>query len=155
MSDLSVTAADLAKLASLASVIVPGTAVMPAVAQLPGFDGSLRRAIRACGYAPARLRAALDALPASSDWAWARAAAARNPADFRIVSTLIAAAYYMDPAVMGRLGYPVERQHPADLEEVAAEYETGILEPVTRRAACYRDTRGAAPEPHLGTQEPT
>lgn len=139
MSDLPITAEDLDKLTSLASVLMPGTAEMPGVGAVVNFDHLLRKAVKACGYPDTQVRAALDALRPNLDWAGAQALAGNRPAEFSVASTLVSAAYFMDPVVVGKLGFPSERQQPADIDEFASEYETGILEPVTARGPRYRD----------------
>lgn len=139
MSNLTITAEDLAKLINLAVVIIPGTASMPSVTDLGGFGNQLQTAVKACGYSDAQIRATLEALRPKIDWSGAKALAADQPEKFHIASTLVSAAYFMVPEVLARLGYPIDRQHPADLEEFVAEYETGILDAVTARGPRYRD----------------
>ena len=125
----------------LAAILVPGNTVMPPVERIHGFADLLRTAIKACGYPNSELRASLDALQLKIDWAGAAALAANRPQEFRIASVLVSAAYYMDPEVLAKLGYPADRQHPAELEEFVAEYETGILDAVAARGPRYRDAR--------------
>jgi hypothetical protein len=139
MSDLRITVEDLERLTRLASVLVPGTAEMPAIGAMSDFDKLLRKAIKACGYPDALIRAALDALLPNVDWAGAQALARSRTAEFSVVSTLISAAYFMDAVVVAKLGFPSDRQQPADLDEFASEYETGILDPVSARGPRYRD----------------
>jgi hypothetical protein len=138
MSDLSITDAEVAKLTRLADVLIPGTAVMPAVADIPSFADLLRAAVKACGYSREEVRAALDAIPAEVDWEGARDSAARSPRCFEVASLLASAAYYMAPMVLDRLNYPIERRHPAADDEFAEEYGTGILDPVTARGRNVR-----------------
>jgi hypothetical protein len=129
----------VAKLERLASVLIPGTDMMPAVEHLPGFGDLLRNAARACGYSEAEIHAALASLDPAIDWEGAKALAERDPDAFAILSMLASAAYYMAPAVLERLKFPIERRHPAEMEEFVAEYETGILDAVTERGPRYRD----------------
>ena len=132
----------IARLRALAAVLLPGTADMPAANELAAFDALLRTAVGACGYAAGDMAAALDAIPAAIDWDSARTFAAERPDAFAIASTLASAAYYMAPPVLGKLKFPVERQHPAEVEEFVEEYETGILDAVTERGPRFRDPDG-------------
>ena len=134
--------AQIARLRVLAAVLIPGTADMPGIAELADFDALLRTAVRACGYTAEDIALALDALPPSVDWETIKAFAAGEPDLFAIAATLVSAAYYMAPQVLGKLKFPVERQHPAEVEEFVEEYETGILDPVTERGPRFRDPDG-------------
>lgn len=144
MSDLTLTDHDIATLTRLGAVLVPGDAVAPSAAEVPGFDALLRSAVKACGYQDAKFRAAIDAIPANADWSTTRAFTAADPSSFDMVSVLITGAYFMSPFVLGRLGYPLERRHPAGIEEFAEEYETGVLDPVISRGPRFRDPRSAS-----------
>ncbi len=132
----------IAGLHALAHVLIPGTADMPGVDALPAFDALLRTAVQACGYPVEELATSLEAIPRPIDWDTAKAFAASEPRAFDIVSTLATAAYYMAPQVLGKLRFPVDRQHPADVEEFLEEYETGILDAVTARGPLFRDPDG-------------
>ena len=132
----------IARLRALAAVLIPGTAEMPAADQVPGFDALLRTAVRACGYPATAIAASLDALPATIEWDAVKAFAAGEPDVFAIASTLASAAYYMAPPVLGKLKFPIERQHPAEVEEFVEEYETGILDAVSARGPRFRDPDG-------------
>ena len=112
---------------------------MPGVHEIASFSELVRTAVKACGYDDVEVRLALEAIPPEVDWNGARTFAAERPQVFHVASTLASAAYYMAPQVLDRLGYPVERQHPADVEEFLAEYETGIIDPVTKRGRRYLD----------------
>lgn len=140
MSDLALTASDAAKLRALGSVLIPGTATMPAVGALPSFDALLVTAVKACGYPEALLRQALDALPGDVDWAGARAFHATRRELFEPLGVLVSAAYYMAPEVLAELKFPTDRRHPAGSEEFIDEYETGVLEPVVERGPIFRET---------------
>lgn len=141
MSNPPISDDDLEKLTQLASILVPENAAMPRAGQIAGFAKLLRTAIKACGYSDSEIRAALDALQPGIDWAGAAVLAANRPQEFRVASLLVSAAYFMDPEVLARLGYPAERQHPAELAEFAEEYATGILDAVAARGPRYRDVR--------------
>ncbi len=132
---------ELGKLIRLAAVLIPGSAGMPAIAEVEAFAALLRAAVKACGTPDAELRATLDRLPVDADQSSVLAFAAADPARFEIAAILVSGAYFMSPLVLERLGYPLERRHPAGLEEFAEEYETGVLEPVLGRGPRFRDPR--------------
>lgn len=141
MSDLQLTDADVETFTALAAVLIPGTSRMPAIGEIEAFDRLLRTAVKACGYDGHRIRAALDRVPAMVDMDKARAFAAAEPDLFHIVGELASAAYYMAPAVLNALNFPLDRRQPASQEDFADEYMTGIVDPVTERGPRYRDTR--------------
>ncbi len=132
----------IARLRALATVLIPGTADMPGVEALPMFDALLHTAIMACGYPSEAMSASLDALPRAIDWDSASGYAAARPDAFAIASTLVSAAYYMAPPVLEKLKFPIERKHPAAVEDFMEEYETGILDAVSQRGPRFRDPDG-------------
>ncbi len=132
----------IARLRALAGVLIPATAEMPAADALADIDALLRTAVRACGYPPGEIALALDAIPQPIDWVGAKAFAAGRPDAFAIAGTLASAAYYMAPPVLGKLKFPIERRHPAEVEEFVEEYETGILDAVIERGPRFRDPDG-------------
>lgn len=141
MSDITLEDGDIERLKGLADVLIPGTATLSAPSALSNFERLLRSAVKACGYPDVDLRSALDAIPPNADWDSTRAFATANQAGFDIVSVIVSGAYFMSPVVLGALGYPLERRHPAGPEEFADEYETGILDPVINRGPRFRDPR--------------
>lgn len=142
MTGVTATRDQVARLRTLAVVLIPATAEMPAADAVPGYDTLLEAAVRACGYPAAAISQSLDALPETIDWDTARAFAVAEPDVFAVASTLVSAAYYMSPTVLRGLRIPVERQHPAEVEDFIEEYETGILDAVSERGPRFRDPDG-------------
>ena len=138
MSGIVATDDQIARLQALGGVLMPEAADMPAAAGLDGFDGLLRTAVRACGYTADDVASAIEALPADVTWESVKSFAAGEPDLFGVATTLVTAAYYMAPSVLGALKFPVQRQHPAGVEDFVEEYETGILDPVTERGPRFR-----------------
>ena len=141
MSDQGLSDNDVKKLRDLAAVLIPATATMPAAPEVAGYDGLLRTAIKACAYTAAELRAVLDGMPATIDFASAKAWSAADRTRFDMAGVIVSGAYYMAPAVLELLNYPTERRHPAGPEEFLEEYETGIVDVVTARGQVWRDPR--------------
>lgn len=139
MTDGLITDARIAGLRALAAVLIPATPAMPGAADLAAFDTLLQTAVNACGYAAQDIAVSLDAIPQPIDWDIAKRFATEHAGAFAIASTLASAAYYMAPAVLGKLKFPIDRQHPAEFDEFVEEYETGILDPVTERGPRFRD----------------
>lgn len=132
--------ATLKRLGALAAALIPGAG------DLPDLDRWLDRALRAGGWPPPVLAAALAALPDDIDFEGARAFAAAEPDHFAVLSTLASAAWFMAPQVLRGLGFPEDRRNPAGIEDFLTEFETGIFEPMLSRAPMFRDPR---------TQDPT
>ncbi|MGE0282808.1 MAG: hypothetical protein AB7P20_19645 [Rhizobiaceae bacterium] len=131
----------IARLRGLAEVLIPEHDVMPGAGSVQDFDLWLERAIRASGYSPEELQAAIAALPARIDWNGAKALSRTRPDDFIVLGRLISAAYYMAPDVLGKLGFPSDRRDPAGAEDFAAELETGLFEKMLSEPPRFRDTR--------------
>jgi hypothetical protein len=142
LSDINLTARETAVFCAAADVLIPATAQRPCPSSLPGYLDMIRRAVRACGHPADEIRAALRDLASfpALDLSVLRDYAATRPARFSIAAQLASAAYYMDPTVLAALGYPTERRDPAALDEFAAEFETGILDPIMQAPPRYRDT---------------
>lgn len=132
-------AATLARLRSLASALIPGAG------GLPDLDRWLDRALRAGGWPPPVLAAALAALPEAIDFDGAKRLATARPEAFAVLGTLVSAAYFMAPQVLRGLGFPEDRRNPAGTEDFLAEYETGVFEPMLSRAPMFRDPRQQDP----------
>ena len=139
MSEFVLSDADLEKLARFATVLIPGTGAMPSAGSLEGYATLLRTAVKATHYTADELRAVLAAIPSGTDLASAKAFEASDPANFEKASIIVSGAYFISPAILGKLGYPTERQHPAGDSEFADEYETGIVDVVTARGPVWRD----------------
>jgi hypothetical protein len=68
-----------------------------------------------------------------------RALAAADGARFQQLSTVLAGAYLMIPAVRRALGYPGQERKHARFDEAAEEIMDGILDPVNERGPVFRD----------------
>lgn len=140
MTASTVDREEIARLRALAEVLIPAQGVMPGAGSVHDFDLWLERAVRAAGYSPEELRAAIVTLPASIDWEGARTLSLAKPDSFAVLSTLACAAYYMSPDVLEKLGFPADRKDPAGPEDFATEFETGLFEKMLSRPPLFRDT---------------
>lgn len=143
---MSATLSDEAagKLVRLADVLIPGDGDMPAAGALPDLPELLRTAVAACAFSETEVHLALESLDRDVDWNGAKALADARPEAFHILGTLASAAYFMAPAVLAVLKFPMQRHHPAEVEDFVTEYETGILDPVTERGQRFREVPARA-----------
>jgi hypothetical protein len=138
MSRLSINDEAAKVLIGLARVLIPGTGKMPSIEQLPMFESLIQVAVKACGYTDEQIDAAIKHVPADVTWESAKLYSEQALADFNVAATLVSAAYLMAPPVLESLNFPVDRKHPAEMEEFLEEYDTGILEAVTDRGPRFR-----------------
>lgn len=141
MTAPSIDGKGIARLRSLAEVLIPAHDVMPGAGSVQDFDLWLERAIRASGHSPEELQAAVAALPTRIDWDGAKALSRTRPDDFAVLGRLVSAAYYMAPDVLNKLGFPSDRRDPAGAEDFAAELETGLFEEMLSKPPRFRDAR--------------
>ncbi|MFE7035396.1 hypothetical protein ACFU9Y_34320 [Streptomyces sp. NPDC057621] len=69
-----------------------------------------------------------------------------QPADFEALTTLVAGAYYMAPAVRVAIGYPGQVPRPAGLTEALDDLEEELIAPLLASEPRYRPTPHAAGE---------
>ena len=67
---------------------------------------------------------------------------ATDEAGFRLLLSVVTAAYYLSPKVRRRLGYPGQRAHEVFPDQAEHDLRDGILDPVVARGPIWR----AAPE---------
>jgi hypothetical protein len=137
------TAAEMGTMRSIADVLIPACGSNPAATAEPEFDRWLARAVDARADAFDAITAVLDQLhgaaPQQIDEGL-RALHAEQPEVFQAVSTVIAGAWLMIPAVRARVGYPGQHRAPARLEEAVDQISDGILDPVLSRGPIFTPT---------------
>jgi hypothetical protein len=129
---------DRAVLAGLADVLIPAGDGMPSasaaavaeeglnlvLAAVPSLEASLADVLaRARGRDPAEVVASL---------------ARTDPAAFGILTEVVTAAYFMNPAVREAVGYT--GQGPSPIDPRVDYMEDGLLESVIKRGPIYRPT---------------
>jgi len=135
------SAAEAASVVAVADVLIGPSGDPGSPGRLPDFRTWLDRALAARrdafeDFVGACVR--LAEAEVGPDRA-ARELAESDPMLFHLVSTTIAGAYLMVPAVREAIGYPgQERKHPR-FDEAAEEIMDGILDPVIERGPVYRD----------------
>lgn len=144
------TSTELHTLGVIADVLIPASASDPAPTSEPGYEQSLVVAANARADAFDAIVAVLDELvgaDAETTEQHLRALAETDHAVFQPLSSVIAGAWLLLPAVRDRIGYPGQGRHQAPLEQIADELSTGILDPVIERGSIYTP----APE-HAGSE---
>jgi hypothetical protein len=142
MSDLAggLTTAERARLADLEVILIPAADGMPSARDAPGAGTWLDRAVAVrSDLLPALRRAVAKADGAKSVEAIA-STLADDPAAIIALTVLVSGAYYMNPEVRARLGYPGQEARPADPPGTPTFLSDGLLERVLERGARYRPT---------------
>jgi hypothetical protein len=131
---------DRDRLAELADALIPAGDGMPSATEA-GAVGEWLDAVLA---ARPDLEVPLAAVaPAAAGMEPAEAIAAlpeRDPAAWAAFTTAIPAAYFMNPEVARRLGYPGQQALPIDPDAAPDYLEEGLLDSVKARAPVYRPT---------------
>jgi hypothetical protein len=134
------TAAEVATLRAIADVLIPASGEDPAATAELEFDRWLATAVdaRADGFgAVTAVLAQLDGATPDAIDATLRGLHAGQPDVFGVLSSVVAGAWLMIPAVRERIGYPGQGGARARLEEAADQISDGILDPVLARGAVY------------------
>lgn len=134
------TPTELRTLGAIADVLIPTSTEDPAPTSEPGFEQSLAVAANARTDAFDAIIGVIDSLrgadPARIDTEL-RGLCAANAAVFQPLSSVIAGAWLLLPAVRNRIGYPGQGRNSAPLDQIADELSTGILDPVIERGPIF------------------
>lgn len=134
------TTTELRILARVADTLIPGDETNLAGSAVGDFEGLVTKAAAILDGKHNTLPGILDTLkdvPEDDLWTFLEKLNADRPADFYILSTVIAAAYIYSPEMGEVLGYPRPHQNPPGLFEIADELSSGILDPVIERGPIY------------------
>ena len=133
------TDAERSALVAVADVLIAPSAGLPAPSAAPDYGRWLDRAMAARrDVLEDVVQAALELGSAPDLDAAVRALADSDPARFQQLSTVVAGAYLLLPAVRREIGYAgQERKHPR-FDEAAEEIMDGILDPVIERGPIHR-----------------
>lgn len=133
------TDAERSALVAVAGVLISPSAGLPAPSAAPGYGRWLDRALAARRDVFEDVVQCAVVLHGESDLAAAvRDLARSDPSRFQQLSTVVAGAYLMLPAVRRELGYPGQERKHARFDEAAEEIMDGILDPVIERGPNYR-----------------
>jgi hypothetical protein len=129
-----------ARLAALADALIPAGDGMPSASEA-GVAGEWLDAVLAAepGFGPA-----LAAVLAGADVADAAGELRRiettDPGGWGTLTTVVAGAYFLNPAIAAQVGYPGRRAIPVDVDASPDWLEDGLLDSVTSRGPIYRPT---------------
>ena len=131
------------RLASLADVLLPGGAGMPSATAADVPSGGLQRVFEARpDLAPALARvvgASLAQDPAGADaTGFVQGLRAADPAGWTVLTTCVAAAYYMTPSVRRLLGYAGQEGVLITADDFFSWVSAGLLDPVIERGPIGR-----------------
>jgi hypothetical protein len=133
-------ALDRARLGELADALIPAGDGMPSATEA----GAVGEWLDAVLTARPDLAVPLGGLAASTaGLAPAEAIAAlptRDPGAWAAFTTAVPAAYFMNPDVRARLGYPGQEAVPIDPDAAPDYLEDGLLDSVRSRPRVYRPT---------------
>ena len=131
--------AERSALLAVADVLIAPSAGLPAPSAHPEYERWLDRALAARRDVFEDVVEGAVALHREADVGVAvRELAVADSARFQQLSTVLAGAYLMIPAVRRELGYPGQERKHAGFDEAAEEIMDGILDPVVARGAVYR-----------------
>ena len=129
-----------ARLAALADALIPAGDGMPSASEA-GVAGEWLDAVLAAepGFGPA-----LSAVLADADVADAagelRRIESTDPDGWGTLTTVVAGAYFLNPAIAERVGYPGRRAIPIDADSDPDWLQGGLLDSVKSRGPIYRPT---------------
>ena len=132
-----------ARLAALADALIPAGDGMPSASEA-GVAGEWLDAVVAAepGFGPA-LASVLDAADVSDPAGELRRIETTDPAGWGTLTTVVAGAYFLNPEIAAKVGYPGRRAIPVDADPNPDWLEDGLLDSVKARGPVYRPTPGA------------
>jgi hypothetical protein len=134
------TAAERAQLAELEIILIPAADAMPSARDVPGADTWLDRALAVRSDLLPGLRRAIATAHGARSVGAIASALSDDPKAMTALTVLVSGAYYMNPEVRTRLGYPGQEARPADPPGTPTFLSDGLLERVLERGARYRPT---------------
>ncbi|HTE62313.1 MAG TPA: hypothetical protein VK631_18305 [Solirubrobacteraceae bacterium] len=129
-----------ARFAALADALIPAGEGMPSASEA-GVAGEWLDAVLAAepGFGPP-----LVALLAGADVADVAGELRRiettDPGGWGTLTTVVAGAYFLNPSIAERVGYPGRRAIPVDVDASPDWLEDGLLDSVRSRGPIYRPT---------------
>jgi hypothetical protein len=132
-----------ARLAALADALIPAGDGMPSASEA-GVAGEWLDAIVAAepGFGPA-LASVLEAADVADPAGELRRIETTDPAGWGTLTTVVAGAYFLNPEIAAKVGYPGRRAIPVDADPEPDWLQDGLLDSVASRGPVYRPTPGA------------
>ena len=131
-----------ARLAALADALIPSGAGMPSASEA-GVAGEWLDAILQAepGFGPP-LAAVLEAADVTDAAGELRRIESTDPVGFGTLTTVVAGAYFLNPEIATKVGYPGRRAIPVDRDPNPDWLEDGLLDSVRSRGPVFRPTPG-------------
>jgi hypothetical protein len=128
------------RLAALADALIPAGDGMPSASEA-GVAGEWLDAVLAAepGFGPA-LASVLEAADVADPAGALRRIETTDPAGWGTLTTVVAGAYFLNPEIAAKVGYPGRRAIPVDAEPGHDWLEDGLLDSVKSRGPIYRPT---------------
>lgn len=133
------SADEVAVVAQVAEVLLPGDEQAPAAASIPALGALIQQAAVALGPEADALRGAIALLPADISWDSVRDFAESYPDEFDIVSVAASGAYFMAPEALTAIGYPQGQRKASRIDLAADEIGSGVLDLVMERDSMVRE----------------
>jgi hypothetical protein len=129
-----------ARLAALADALIPAGDGMPSASEA-GVAAEWLDAILAAepGFGPA-LAAVLAEADVADPAGELRRIETTDPAGWGTLTTVVAGAYFLNPEIAARVGYPGRRAIPIDADAEPDWEQDGLLASVKARGPVYRPT---------------
>jgi hypothetical protein len=134
------TTAEAAQLADLEVILIPAAGGMPSARDVPGASNWLDRALAVRSDLLPALRRAIAKAHGARSVETIASALSDDPTAMTALTLLVAGAYYMNPEVRTKLGYPGQEARPTDPLGTPTFLSDGLLERVLERGARYRPT---------------
>ena len=123
--------------AALADVLVPEAAGMPAASAVGVHERRLDRLLAARPDLAEPLRSLLADVAGRDAEAEVARLRAEDDERFRLLLSLVTAAYYSSPKVRRLIGYPGQRAHEVFPDQAEHDLRDGILDPVAARGPIW------------------
>jgi hypothetical protein len=141
-----VTPEQRATLAGLADVLVPAAGPMPAASSVGVHESRLDRMLAARPDLHEPLTALLAKAAGRGAVEEVERLHVQDPEGFRMLHSVVTAAYYSSPKIRRLVGYPGQRPNEVFLDQAEHDLRDGILDPVIARGPIWhRPPDGAGP----------
>jgi hypothetical protein len=131
-----------ATLAALADTLIPAgdDQSLPSASQAGVAERFLDEVLTALPEAADPLAALLLSLRGQDPAAALARLQAENPAGFDLLTTVVAGAYFLNPDVRHKIGYPGQQAIPIEVDDPPDYEQDGLLASVISRGPIYRPT---------------
>lgn len=129
-------------LGRLADVLIPAADGMPAASEAGVADRWLDEVLRSRPDLADDLRRILTNAAGQEPAQFIDRLARDQAGDFAVLAVVVPGAYYMNPDIRGRIGYPGQQAVPIEFSDPPDYEEEGLLRSVIQRGPVFRPTPG-------------